>query len=111
MTYTETLFQELAAEGRIVATGELRPGRDGKLRPVYVMREFVTFLPTVSAPTVQPTPSLGAAAQQYRAQGHHEAATGSSGNYESCCIDRLNPLRFADCQRWRQPCEWVGKPL
>jgi hypothetical protein len=45
MTYTETLFQELAAEGRIVATGDLRPGRDGKLRPVYVMREFVTFLP------------------------------------------------------------------
>jgi hypothetical protein len=32
-------FQQLAKEGRIVPTGEMRPNRDGELEPVYIAAE------------------------------------------------------------------------
>jgi|AmaraimetFIIA100_FD_contig_31_58292579_length_333_multi_6_in_0_out_0_1 hypothetical protein len=35
-------WQSLIDDGTIVPSGEMRPDRDGVLRPVYVHREFAT---------------------------------------------------------------------
>jgi hypothetical protein len=37
--YAQELFDDLEAAGIIEKTGQMRPGRDGKMQPVYVIAD------------------------------------------------------------------------
>jgi hypothetical protein len=39
-TYTQEIFDELEAAGIVRKNGQMRPDRDGKMQPVYVITEL-----------------------------------------------------------------------